>query len=126
VSDVHLSKISLESAPGPKETATEAHYDFFAPLDAQGHIDLSAWKHARALCFVHRKDKDGTVQHGLLMHRPGGVGGSTWVFDYELGQGDEESGFRFESHAFVVGAYVAIRDAEGQSHTYRVAEVKPA
>ena len=126
MSDVHLSKISLESVPAPKEAVIDAHYDFFAPLDAQSYIDLSAWKHARALCFVHRKDKEGTVQHGLLMHRPGGTGGSTWVFDYELGQGDEESGFRFESHAFVVGAYVAIRDADGQSHTYRVAEVKPA
>jgi hypothetical protein len=126
VSDVHLSKISLESAPAPKESASEAHYDFFAPLDAQGHIDLSAWKRTRALCFVHRKDKEGVVQHGLLVHRPGGAGGSTWVFDYELGQGDEESGFRFETHAFVVGAYVAIRDADGASHTYRVTQVKPA
>ena len=126
MSDVHLSKIGLESAPAPKEAATKAHYEFVAPLDAQGHIDLNAWKSARALCFVHRKDADGAVQHGLLVHRPGGTGGSTWMFDYELGQGDEESGFRFESHAFVVGAFVAIRDADGHSQTYRVAQVKPA
>ena len=126
MSDIHLSKISLESAPAPKETPTDSQYDFFAPLDAQGHIDSVAWKLSRALCFVHRKEKDGTVQHGLLVHRPGGAGGSTWVFDYEPGQGDEESGFHFESHAFVAGAYVAIRDVDGQSHTYRVAQVKPA
>jgi hypothetical protein len=126
MSDIHLSKISLESAPAPKEVASQTHYDFVAPLDAQGHIDPSAWKDARALCFVHRKDKNGAVQHGLLVHRPGGAGGSTWVFDYELGQGDEESGFRFESHAFVAGAYVAIRDADGHSQTYRVAQIKPA
>ncbi|MEN9709154.1 MAG: hypothetical protein RIQ68_1562 [Pseudomonadota bacterium] len=121
-----MSKISLEPAPAPKEAATASRYDFVAPLDTQGHIDVGAWKLSRALCFVHRKDKDGTVQHGLLVHRSGGAGGSTWVFDYELGQGDEESGFRFESHAFVAGEYVAIHDADGHSHTYRVAQVKPA
>ena len=126
MSDVRLSKITLESAPGPKEAPADANYDFFAPLDAQGLIDLAAWKRARALCFVHRKEKDGSVQHGLLIHRAGGPGGGTWVFDYKLAQGDEETGFRFEAHAFVAGAYVAIRDADGQAHTYRVAQVKPA
>jgi hypothetical protein len=126
MSDVHLSKISLEPAPAPKESVHGAAYDFFAPLDAEGQIDLSTWKRSRALCFVHRKEKDGAIQHGLLVHRAGGASGGTWVFDYEAGQGEEEAGFRFETHHFVAGAYVAIRDADGASHTYRVAQVKPA
>lgn len=126
MSDIRLSKISLESAPGPKEAPADGTYDFFAPLDAQGQIDLDSWKRMRALCFVHRKEKDGGVQHGLLEHRAGGAGGGTWVFDYEAGQGEEEAGFRFETHQFLAGAYVAIRDAEGAAHTYRVTQVKPA
>lgn len=123
VSDARLSKISLDPAPGPKEPATDASYDFIAPLDGQGHIDLAVWKERRALCFVHRKEKSGAVQHGLLVHRAGGSGGGTWAFDYELGQGEEETGFRFETHRFVVGAYVSIRDAEGTTHTYQVSRV---
>ena len=126
MSDVRLSKISLQSAPGPKEAPADADYDFFAPLDAEGRLDVNGWKQARALCFVHRKERGGGVQHGLLLHRSGGAGGSTWVFDYEPGQGDEEAGFRFETHAFVAGAYVAIRDADGATHTYRVSQVRPA
>ncbi len=126
MSDIHLSKISLEPAPGPKEPAPEASYEFVAPLDGQGQIDLESWKHKRALCFVHRLGTDGAVQHGLLVHRAGGAGGGTWVFDYELGPGDEEAGFRFEAHHFVVGAFVAIRDADGATRTFKVTGVTPA
>ena len=126
MSDVRLSKITLESAPGPKEPPADADYEFFAPLDGEGHIDLAAWKRARALCFVHRRQKNGAVQHGLLVHRAGGTGGGTWVFDYEPGQGDEETGFRFETHQFVTGAYVAIRNADGEAQTFRVAQVRQA
>jgi len=43
-----------------------------------------------------------------------------------LGAGDEETGYRFETHAFTPGAYVTVRDADEQSRTYRVAFVKPA
>lgn len=125
MSESRLSKISLEPAPGPKEPTPDAAYEFVAPLDVEGQIDLSAWKSARALCFVHRRQTSGAVQHGLLVHRSGGTGGGTWVFDYEPGQGDEESGFRFETHRFLSGAYVSIRDADGDMHTYKVVSVKP-
>ncbi len=126
MSTIHLSKICLEPAPAAKEAAVPVTYDFTAPLDADGQIDLPSWKEKRALCFVHRREKEGLLQHGLLVHRPGGAGGSTWVFDYEAGQGDEESGFRFEAHRFFAGAYVAIRDVEGETHTYKVTNVTPA
>ena len=126
MSAAHLSKIILEPAPGPKEPAPEATYEFVAPLDAQGQIDLNEWKRSRALCFVHRKEKSGALQHGLLVHRAGGTGGGTWAFDYEPGQGDEETGFRFETHHFATGAYVSIRDGDGDMHTYKVASVKLA
>ncbi len=126
MSEIHLSKISLEPAPGPKEPTPDAAYDFVAPLNARGQIDLECWKQQRALCFVHRKDKSGALQHGLLVHRAGGTGGGTWVFDYEPGQGDEEAGFRFETHSFVAGSYASIRDSDGQTHTFKVTSVKAA
>jgi hypothetical protein len=121
-----LSHIGLEPAPGPHETPAEAVYGFVAPLDSKGMIDLEAWKHDRARYFVHRIEQGGAVRHGLLVHRPGGPSGATWMFDYELGAGDEETGYRFETHAFTPGAYVTVRDADEQSRTYRVAFVKPA
>lgn len=122
----HLTRIELVPAPGPKEHAADHSYSFVAPLSLGGTLDLNGWKAKRALCFVHRVGRDGDVRHGLLVHRAGGTSGSTWVFDYELGRGEEEAGFRFETHRFIEGAYVAIRDEDGLAHTFRVASVKPA
>jgi hypothetical protein len=123
---VQLFHIRLEPAPGPHEPLGDAAYDFVAPLDTRGMIDADAWRRDRALCFVHRIISRDTVQHGLLVHRPGGPHGATWIFDYEPGQGEEETGFRFEAHAFTVGAYVSVRDADDQIRTFRVASVTPA
>ena len=122
----NLRHIRLEPAPGPKETPAEASYDFVAPLRDDGFIDLDAWKAQRALCFVHRMEKGGAQTRGLLVHRAGGAGGGSWVFDYELGEGEEETGYRFETHAFAPGSYASVRDTDGEAHTYRVVSVKPA
>lgn len=121
-----LTRIRLEGAPGPHEPAPDAVYEFVAPLDSRGQIDVEAWKKERALCFVHRLEHDGAVRHGLLVHRPGGTNGATWAFDYELGEGEEETGFRFEAHVFTQGGYVSLRDADGDLRTYRIASLKPA
>jgi hypothetical protein len=103
----HLRHVRLEAAPGPKETSGAEAYDFVAPLDEQGFIDVEAWKEERALCFVHRIE-DGDVMRGHLVHLPGGAGGATWAFVYDPASGDEETGFRFDAHAFAPGAYVSV------------------
>ena len=121
-----LSQISLEPAPGPHEKPSAASYVFVAPLGEGGLIDPEAWRRDRGLCFVHRFEGGVIMRRGLLAHRPGGPKGATWVFDYEQGAGEEDAGFRFEAHAFTPGAYVTVRDADGQAHTYRVSGVKPA
>lgn len=118
--------IRLEPAPAPGEGVAAFSYRFVAPLTPEGLIDLAGWKDQRALCFVHRIALDGELTHGLLAHRAGGPGGGSWVFDYELGAGDEDKGFWFETHVFAPGAYVALRDAEGEQRTYRVTGVEPA
>ena len=126
VQRTQLSRISLEPAPGPGEPAGGTAYSFVAPLDSNGMIDVEAWRQDRALCFVHKTEQDGALRHGLLVHRPGGPAGATWSFDYEPGVGDEETGFRFETHAFTPGAYVTVRGPDGPPRTYRVSFVKPA
>jgi hypothetical protein len=62
---------------------------------------------------------------GLLVHRAGGRGGSTWAFEWKGGSKDEaeEEGFRFGDHAFRVGEYVSVRDEEGELLTFRVVSV---
>jgi hypothetical protein len=101
-------------------------YDFVAPLTASGHIDVEGWKAHRGECFVHRFWGDDPEQRGLLVHRAGGRGGSTWRF--ELGEGAaldaEEDGFRFSDHAFVAGEYVSIREEDGELTTFRVVSVR--
>ena len=62
---------------------------------------------------------------GLLVHRAGGPGGSTWAFEWNTGTRDEEEeeGFRFGDHAFRVGEYVSVREEEGKLLTFRVVGV---
>ena len=102
-------------------------YEFVAPLDSSSHIDVTAWKQHRDHCRVRRfwaGEKDET---GHLVHKPGGKEHSRWVFDYDgSSEFDDEAGYRFGAHAFVVGEYVSIRDEDGEMHTFQVASVENA
>jgi hypothetical protein len=125
----HMRKIRLELARsrGHAEGSAANGYEFVAPLDAAGHIDVEGWRHERGRCFVHRIVEGVTTERGLLVHRPGGAGGATWAFDYELGgTTEEDAGYRFAAHAFTPGDYVSIRSADGELQTYRIATVAPA
>jgi hypothetical protein len=121
-----LMRIRLEQARSrshPNGDVTHG-YDFVAPLNEDGHISLEGWKAERALCFAHRLEHGQIVERGVLTHRAGGAGGATWVFDYDPQRvGDEEAGYRFGAHPFVIGEYVSIRDEDGDMLTYRVSSV---
>jgi len=124
----HMRKIRLERACAKGHPQGEAGegYDLVAPLDDSGHISLEGWRSQRALCFVHRLEGGDIVERGVLAHRAGGPGGASWIFDYDpRSSGEEEVGYHFEAHAFVVGEYVSIRDGDGDVLTYRVTSVKP-
>jgi len=126
--EVRLRKIRLELArsKGHAEGSPGDGYEFVAPLGADNHIDVEAWKRERRLCFVHRIEKGVTTERGLLVHRAGGAGGATWAFEYEPGgPADEDAGYRFAAHAFAPGEYVSVRDEDGDLRTYRVASIKP-
>ena len=101
-------------------------YEFVAPLDNNGHIDPAAWKDSRMLCRVRRFWGEEESDAGLLVHKPGGAEHARWVFDHNpQNQSDDESGYRFGSHAFMLGEYVSIRDADDNLHTFVVASVTP-
>jgi hypothetical protein len=102
-------------------------YEFVAPLDVSGHIDSTLWHKYREHCRV-RRFWNGEEEVGQLIHRPGGPEQSHWLFDYDGGAEDEddETGYRFATHAFRPGEYVSIRDEEGEMHTFQVVSVEPA
>ena len=102
-------------------------YEFVAPLDSNGHIDLSLWRQHRDHCRVRRFWDDEDEQVGLLVHKPGGAEHARWVFDYDVSSTeDDESGYRFASHAFAPGEYVSISEEDGELHTFKVISVENA
>src|SRR5215475_3351578 len=46
-------------------------YEFVAPLDSTGHMDLKLWRQHRDHCRVRRFWDDEEEQVGLLVHKPG-------------------------------------------------------
>ena len=123
-----LRKVTLHAARSKAfpEGSIRHGYDFIAPLTEDGRIDFEAWKAHRGECFAHRFWADEPSMRGLLAHRAGGRGGATWAFEWKQpagAAGDEEEGFRFGDHAFKVGEYVSIREAECDLMTFRVTSV---
>jgi hypothetical protein len=102
--------------------SVERGYDFIAPLDAKGHIVLAAWKELKDRCRVRRFWANEAGEIGHIVHKRGGV----WAFHYDI-HGDlmhDESGFRFERHAFLPGEYVSIREHDDVLRTFRVVSVR--
>lgn len=96
-------------------------YDILAPLTADGHLDAAEWRAAREKCRVRRFRPDGEDLIGLLKHSQGGK----WYIDYDPDRDDDnESGLHFEDEQFRPGEYVAIRENDGKTHTFRVIAVR--
>jgi len=123
-----LKRIRLNLARSKEFPAGSARhgYEFVAPLDATGHIDVELWKKHREHCGVRRFWGDEEAV-GRLVHKPGGSEHARWVFDYDQSaEEDDEAGYRFGSHAFRTGEYVSISDEDGEMHTFQVASAEPA
>ncbi|MGX1096584.1 hypothetical protein [Amorphus sp. MBR-141] len=125
MSDTELKRIRLNLARTkefPNGSARHG-YEFFAPLDEDGHIDAEAWRTVREKCTVRRFWADEEWDIGHLVHGPGG----RWAFRYDIdGDEDDESGYRFGAHAFVPGEYVSVRDDDDEMHTFTVVTVEDA
>lgn len=96
-------------------------YDIVAPLDAEGRLDVAAWKKAPSASVVTRFWDGERAALGHLVHHRSG-----WAFDYDPSTAiDDESGFRFGNHAFKPGEYVSVRDhGADEMHTFVVKSVK--
>ncbi|MDF2118530.1 hypothetical protein PY365_23435 [Roseiarcaceae bacterium H3SJ34-1] len=119
--------LTLARCPDFPLGSSKHGYVITAPLDADGYLDTDACKTAQSLCLARRFSPDEKDRFGRLLHRPGGPNGATWVIDYDPNAtSDDERGFRLETHQFVPGNYVSIRDDEGKVTTYQVARVSDA
>lgn len=106
-----LKKIRLNLARSRlfPDGSTWHGYEFIAPLDDAGKIDLTAWKSHRSACKVRRFWGDGPESKGLLVHRRGGIHGATWGFDYDpASHDDDEAGYRFGDGVSAVNDHIAV------------------
>jgi hypothetical protein len=119
----HLRRVRLHLARDPDfpEGSREHGYDLVVPLDDKGRIEPKAWKALRDRCRVRRFWGGEKDEVGHVVHKPGGA----WAFHYDI-HGDpdhDETGFRFESHTFVPGEYVSLKEQDGVLRTFVVAGV---
>ncbi|GBD47815.1 hypothetical protein [Methylopila sp. Yamaguchi] len=120
-----LRLVRLHLAREPRHpTGSEVHgYAFVSPLDRHGMLDPSLWRKERARCRVVRFWAGEQALFGLLKHRAGGAGGSTWVFDFDPDRSDDDdTGHRLDAHRFRTNEYVTL-EHEGEPHVFRVASV---
>ncbi len=96
----------------------EHGYEFIAPIDDEGHIVTEAWRAQRDRCRVRRFWAREPDEIGHVVHKRGGA----WAFHYDI-HGDpehDETGFHLDTHKFVPGEYVSIREQDGTMRTFRV------
>lgn len=103
------------------EGSSERGYELVAPIDSDGHLSAEAWRLTRERCRVKRFWPREPSDVGHVVRKPGG----TWAFHYDI-HGDpehDETGFHLDTHRFVPGEYVSIKEQDGVMRTFRVRAV---
>jgi hypothetical protein len=101
--------------------SSERGYELVAPIDEEGHLAADAWKLIRDRCRVRRFWPQEADEVGHIVHKPGG----TWAFHYDI-HGDpshDETGWHLNTHKFVPGEYVSIKEQDGVLRTFHVRAV---
>lgn len=120
-----LKRIVLRLARNPDAGMAEGDesrgYTIVAPLNDAGMLDEDIWLTHKDACGVRAFSPDGAVRVGRLARR-----GHNWFFDYDrTATADDEPVFKLESHKFIAGEYITVKDAADKSLVYRVSEVQP-
>ncbi len=119
----HLKRVRLELARDHDHPngSHEHGYDFIAPIDEKGQLIPSEWKELRDRCRVKRFWAGEPDEVGHIVRKPGG----SWAFHYDIHghAATDESGYRFDEHAFLPGQYVSIREHDGVLRTFHVRAV---
>lgn len=118
-----LTRIRLELARTEGfPSGSPAHgYEFVAPLDADGHIDVAEWHDARDKCTVRRFWEGEEDEIGKLRHL-----GHGWRFDYDPRDADDdEPFFKLDRHALTKGSYVSVTEHDRVQRPFKVVETTP-
>ena len=116
-----LKQIRLELARTkdyPQGSASHG-YEFVAPLDADGHLDMDEWKKNAQACTVHRFWAGEDDETGQLIHNRKG-----WAFSYEPGEDDDEPIFKFDRHDFREGEYISVTEHDGKTRPFKIAWIR--
>jgi hypothetical protein len=118
-----LRRVRLELArePGHPEGSRNIGYEFIAPVSDEGRILADAYAQLKDRCRVRRFNGSEPDELGHLVRKRGGA----WAFHYDI-QGDplhDDTGFRIDTHRFMPGEYVSIKEPAGDLKTYRVISV---
>jgi hypothetical protein len=118
-----LRRVRLELArePGHPEGSRNIGYEFIAPVSHEGRILADAYAQLKDRCRVRRFNGSEPDELGHLVRKRGGA----WAFHYDI-HGDplhDDTGFRIDTHRFMPGEYVSIKEPAGDLKTYRVISV---
>ena len=117
-------RVELARSPLFPDGSHHHGYEFTLPLDAAGRLDRKTYDRAPELCTVHRfwQGEGGEDATGEILRS----GRGRWVFSWDPGEGEEEALPHLEQRVFRPGEYLAVREADGAEHTFRVVLVEPA
>jgi len=118
-----LKRIRLELAGASEfpESRPGCGYEFTAPLDRTGKLDMKSWASEKHHCSVRRFWHSTIDEHGTLVHHRG----NEWAFAWPDSADGEKPIFRLDKHAFTIGEYVSLTERDGVSRTFRVVAIEP-
>jgi hypothetical protein len=92
-----------------------AHCYLRAPLRDDGTVDAAAVRAHADRATILRSWPDEPERNGYLIHN-----GASWRFSYAPGDADDEPIFHLETHPLAVGAYLTVREQDGEDLCFKV------
>mgnify|MGYP003701021833 CR=1 FL=1 len=117
-----LKKIVLHLARTPEYPEGSRHhgYEFVAPLDGEGHLDVEGWQKEKDACTVRRFWQGEDDETGNLIRTRGGK----WAFSYAPGEDDDEPIFKFMQHQLKEGEYISITEHDGVTRPFLIVSIR--
>lgn len=113
-------RLELARTPDFPQGSASRAYLVHLPLDGDGSVDLDELEKSRASATVRRFWPNERDISGYVI--PAGQG---WAFSYRIGDDDDEQLYHLESHRIAPGEYLTLRDPDGSSLPFRVAQMTP-
>ena len=114
-------RLELGRTSGAPQGDSQHGYEFVAPLNRDGHLDIAEWASKKDRCGVRSFRPGHSERRGMLRHV-----GRGWRFDYLPGRtDDDEPFFKLDRHIIAPGLYVTITEEDGLARPFKIVAVKP-